>query len=168
MLRDGADKHKRYMAVDPTVKFAENLVVVQSEVTRYLQDSPCGSQIPEQIHEFLTRLAQWRLTKQEKLQILNLRAKSLVDLHLVRFVHISCLFDSKMQPSWRYLAIDIDRDAPLHPLYLNQIIEECEERFIPEELEQLLEIVQTTLPRDDEPEISEQGGNTDDKAADEV
>lgn len=51
----------------------------------------------------------------------------------------------------------------IHP---NQIIEECEERFTQEKLEQLVEIVQTTLPRDDDQEMAEQTGEFNDEIAD--
>ncbi|RUP45639.1 HRDC-like protein [Jimgerdemannia flammicorona] len=123
LLREQADEQKQYLAINPTMHFPENLATVQFEVTGYLEKGPCSTQTPEQIEAFLTALDHWKLTKAEKLQILNLRTKSMVELHL--------------------------------------IIEECEERFTEEQLEELLQIVQQTLSRDDDMEMVEQNRRVD-------
>ncbi|CDS14275.1 hypothetical protein LRAMOSA06445 [Lichtheimia ramosa] len=68
---------------DPNVEFPENLRTIQFELTGYLNSTPCSTQDVSQVQNFLNAFAQYELTLAEKLQILNLRPKSPVDLYLL-------------------------------------------------------------------------------------
>lgn len=57
------------------------------QLTEYLKQTPCSTQSPEQIQKFLEAFSQFDLTRGEKLQILNLRPKSAVDIYLVNDLH---------------------------------------------------------------------------------
>ncbi|KAL0074685.1 HRDC-like protein [Phycomyces blakesleeanus] len=102
---------------DASIEYPENLRTIQFEVTEYLKTSPCSTQTPAQLKDFLDALKPFKLTRAERLQILNLRPKSAVEIYL--------------------------------------IIEECEERFSEDDLENMLNIIITTLPRDDD-EVEEE------------
>lgn len=52
-------------------------------MVKYLEASPCSSQSPEVVTSFLNATKTWKVTKFEKLQILNLRPTSIVQLQLV-------------------------------------------------------------------------------------
>ncbi|KAL1934358.1 hypothetical protein VTP01DRAFT_6540 [Rhizomucor pusillus] len=105
-------------AQDPDSVYPENLLTIQHELSEYLKNTPCSTQTPEQVQQFLEAFSQFELTRAEKLQILNLRPRSTVDIYL--------------------------------------IIEECEERFGEEDLDSMLNIIATTLPRDDDYQIEEE------------
>ncbi|KAE8740934.1 hypothetical protein FOCC_FOCC013546 [Frankliniella occidentalis] len=47
------------------------LATIIYEATRYLQDSPCKLQTAEHVRTFLTALKEFKLTKAEKLMLLN-------------------------------------------------------------------------------------------------
>merc|ERR1711892_47814 len=53
------------------------------EVNHCMQELPCRSQTPDAIKDFLDQCRAYGLTKSEKLQLLNLRPKSLVEIHLL-------------------------------------------------------------------------------------
>ncbi|KAJ1906398.1 hypothetical protein IWQ60_012093 [Tieghemiomyces parasiticus] len=96
-----------------------NLSTIQFECLKYLNDSPCSVQSAEAVSSLLTQIKGFALTKAEKLQILNLRPRSAVELHI--------------------------------------LIEECEERFEPERLDELLEIIAASLPHFGPEEEEEEG-----------
>ncbi|ORX90441.1 calcitonin gene-related peptide-receptor component protein-like protein [Basidiobolus meristosporus CBS 931.73] len=96
-------------------KHPENLLTIEFEVVQFLEGTPSGTQTPEQLADFLESIKDFGLTKAEKLQILNLRPRSAVEIHL--------------------------------------LIEECEERFSQERLEELINLVAEKLPRDDDEEV---------------
>ena len=50
---------------------------------RYLKETPCSTQSPESIKNLMEALEPFKLTKAEKLQLLNLRPCSLVELQLI-------------------------------------------------------------------------------------
>ena len=50
---------------------------------RYLKDTACSSQSPEAVKNLMEALEPFKLTKAEKLQLLNLRPCSLVELQLI-------------------------------------------------------------------------------------
>ncbi|KAJ1344381.1 hypothetical protein BSLG_001038 [Batrachochytrium salamandrivorans] len=58
----------------------QDLRTVEYEVTGYLSELPCSSQTEEQVSSFLVALETWPLTKAEKLQLLNLRPTSLIEI----------------------------------------------------------------------------------------
>ncbi|KAF9950680.1 hypothetical protein BGZ72_007690 [Mortierella alpina] len=66
-----------------TREAAENLRTVEFEVQKYLSNTPCSTQSPEQIAALKKALAKYELMKVEVLQILNLRPKSPVELLLL-------------------------------------------------------------------------------------
>ncbi|KAI9366355.1 RNA polymerase Rpb4-domain-containing protein [Pilaira anomala] len=118
LLEESQEAQKQVQAVDPSVEYPEHLRTVQFELTEYLKGTPCSTQTPEQIANFLQALSKYELTKAEKLQILNWRPRSTVEIYL--------------------------------------IIEECEERFSEEDLEEMLDSIISTLPRDDDEEEEEE------------
>nr|CAD7610838.1 unnamed protein product [Timema genevievae] len=92
------------------------LATITYETIKYLQDTPCNLQTPEMIHKFLKALEPYKLTKAEKLLLLN--------------------------------------NPPKTPLEIQLIVEESEERFSDEQVEELLQLVQSCelIPNEAEPE----------------
>ncbi|CAM0141319.1 hypothetical protein VKS41_003979 [Umbelopsis sp. WA50703] len=117
LLNERIEGQKQRRKEDSNIEYPENLRTIQFEIKTALENSPCSTQDESQVAAFLEEMKTWRLTKGEKLQILNLRPKTPVDLHI--------------------------------------LIEECEERYGPEELEQFLELILKLLPRDDDEVIEE-------------
>ncbi|KAJ9056891.1 hypothetical protein DSO57_1027985 [Entomophthora muscae] len=60
-----------------------NLATVELELKMYLESTPCNTQSEDQVKQTLTSLLDYSLTKFEKLQLLNLRPRSLVELHVL-------------------------------------------------------------------------------------
>ncbi|KAI8366250.1 HRDC-like protein [Blakeslea trispora] len=118
LLEESQEMQKQAQIRDPLLQFPEQLRTVQFELNEYLKQTPVGTQSEEQVQSFLQAISKFELTKAEKLQIINLRPKSTVEIYLV--------------------------------------IEECEERFSEEDLEQMLLVIVTTLPRDDDEEEEEE------------
>ncbi|GAB5585490.1 hypothetical protein Unana1_00390 [Umbelopsis nana] len=112
LLNERMEAQKQRQKEYPNTEYAENLRTIQFEIKTALETSACSTQDEEQVENFLRELKQWKLTKAEKLQILNLRPKTPVELHI--------------------------------------LIEECEERYLPEQLEELLELIIRVLPREDD------------------
>ncbi|GAN07635.1 DNA-directed RNA polymerase III subunit RPC9 [Mucor ambiguus] len=127
LLEESQEAQKQVQKHDSSVEYPEHLRTVQFELTEYLKETPCSTQTPEQISNFMEAISKFELTKAEKLQILNLRPKSTVEIYL--------------------------------------LIEECEERFTEEDLEQMLTSILHTLPRDDDYE--EEEGEEEEEAMDE-
>ncbi|KAG0227827.1 hypothetical protein BGW42_002708 [Actinomortierella wolfii] len=69
--------------VHGTREAAENLRTIEFEVHRYLSNSPCATQDPEQIKNLKEAFADYGLMKVEILQILNLRPRTPVELVLI-------------------------------------------------------------------------------------
>ncbi|CAI8002796.1 DNA-directed RNA polymerase III subunit RPC9 [Geodia barretti] len=86
----------------------QNLATVTYETTEYLSKTPAAVQNPTCIENFLKAIAPFNLTKAEKLQLVNLRPMSQVELQL--------------------------------------IIEEIDERFSDNKIEEILGIVSSELP----------------------
>ncbi|KAI8329247.1 RNA polymerase II [Chlamydoabsidia padenii] len=101
------------------VDYPEHLRTIQFELVEYMKGTPTSTQTQDQVKNFLQQMDRYSLTLGEKVQVLNLRPKSAVEIYL--------------------------------------LIEECEERFSEEDLDNILEIVSTTLPRPDDYE----GGDED-------
>uniref|UniRef100_A0A8C5HLA0 DNA-directed RNA polymerase III subunit RPC9 n=1 Tax=Gouania willdenowi TaxID=441366 RepID=A0A8C5HLA0_GOUWI len=64
----------------------QNLNTIMYETLKYLSKAPCSRQSPEIIKEFLTTMMPHKLTKAEKLQLLNQRPQSAVEIQLVSFL----------------------------------------------------------------------------------
>ncbi|KAH8547554.1 HRDC-like protein [Umbelopsis sp. PMI_123] len=112
LLNERMESQKQRQKEYPNLEYAENLRTIQFEIKTALDKSACSTQDEQQVLAFLEAMKKWQLTKAEKLQILNLRPKTPVELHI--------------------------------------LIEECEERYSGEQLEELLEIIMQVLPRDDD------------------
>eukprot|EP00731_Ephydatia_muelleri_P023325 Em0015g908a len=59
------------------------VATITFETSEYLAKTPCVNQNPQVIEGFLKALAPYKLSSFEKLQLLNIRPTSLVELHLV-------------------------------------------------------------------------------------
>ncbi|XP_060557248.1 DNA-directed RNA polymerase III subunit RPC9-like [Ruditapes philippinarum] len=64
-------------------KLQTNLATISYEITHYLEQSACSQQSPEIIANFMKALESFKLTKAEKLQLLNLRPKTAVEIQLI-------------------------------------------------------------------------------------
>lgn len=104
-LKELKEKDKKLL------KFQKNLATIAYETTKYLEDVQIYSQVrEEQVRSLLVQLKDFNLTKTEKLQIVNQRPVTLVELQL--------------------------------------LIEENEERFSEEAMENLLDVISKLLPID--------------------
>ncbi|XP_062522761.1 DNA-directed RNA polymerase III subunit RPC9-like [Corticium candelabrum] len=61
----------------------ENLATIAYETNKYLTDTSCTLQTPQIIKDFLTALHPFKLTRAEKLQLLNLRPTTAVEIHSI-------------------------------------------------------------------------------------
>ena len=61
----------------------ENLATISYEVMKYLEKTPCKLQNEDVIKQFLLDVAPFNLTKGEKLQLLNLRPSTPVEIQLI-------------------------------------------------------------------------------------
>lgn len=64
-------------------KMHTNLATVSYEIVQYLENTACAKQSPDVIANFVKALDPYKLTKAEKLQFLNLRPKSAVEIQLI-------------------------------------------------------------------------------------
>uniref|UniRef100_A0A672HF55 DNA-directed RNA polymerase III subunit RPC9 n=1 Tax=Salarias fasciatus TaxID=181472 RepID=A0A672HF55_SALFA len=61
----------------------QNLNTIMYETLKYLSKAPCSRQSPEIVKNFLTTMMPHKLTKAEKLQLLNHRPQSAVEIQLM-------------------------------------------------------------------------------------
>ena len=61
----------------------QNLATICYETVKYLEKTPCRQQNPEVVKEFMRKVAPFKLTKAEKLQVLNHRPTTAVEIQLL-------------------------------------------------------------------------------------
>ncbi|KAI9248584.1 HRDC-like protein [Phascolomyces articulosus] len=118
LLEEQQENQKKAQDATDGISVPENLRTVQFELTEYLKTTACSTQDQQQVKEFVEAMKSYELTLAEKLQLLNLRPRSAVEIYL--------------------------------------LIEECEERFSEDQLEELLQTVISSLPRDDDEMMEEE------------
>ncbi|RWS04271.1 DNA-directed RNA polymerase III subunit RPC9-like isoform X2 [Dinothrombium tinctorium] len=98
------------------IKDQKNVATIAYETCKYLEETPCVRQSEQCIVNYLNAIKAkaFRLTKAEKLQILNQRPSTQLEIQL--------------------------------------LIEECEERFSEQALNEMLAVVESTLPENGDKE----------------
>ena len=64
-------------------KYLNQLATITYSTLKYLEGTPCNVQSAETIENFMKALAPFNLTKSEKLQLLNQRPTSAVEIQLI-------------------------------------------------------------------------------------
>ncbi|WAR23069.1 RPC9-like protein [Mya arenaria] len=64
-------------------KMHTNIATVSYEIIQHLENTACAKQSPEVISNFMKALEPYKLTKAEKLQFLNLRPRTAVEIQLI-------------------------------------------------------------------------------------
>jgi len=64
-------------------KMHTNLATVSYEIVQYLENTACAKQTPEVIANFMKAIEEYKLTKAEKLQFVNLRPATAVEIQLI-------------------------------------------------------------------------------------
>ncbi|XP_061905179.1 DNA-directed RNA polymerase III subunit RPC9 [Entelurus aequoreus] len=61
----------------------QNLNTIMYETLKYLSQMPCSRQSPDMVKEFLSSMKHQKLTKAEKLQLMNHRPQTAVEMQLM-------------------------------------------------------------------------------------
>ncbi|RLV89142.1 hypothetical protein DV515_00015044 [Chloebia gouldiae] len=128
----------------------QNLNTIMYETLKYISKTPCRYQSPETVREFLVAMKDHKLTKAEKLQLLNHRPVSAVEIQLVL---------DEMPRSRESLS-----GYPMKTQKLGKkMVEESEERLTEEQIESLLQTVTNILPGDPEEQQRDSAMATEDR-----
>ncbi|XP_073681235.1 DNA-directed RNA polymerase III subunit RPC9 [Garra rufa] len=82
LLTDLKEKRKE-MVKNKHSAGQQNLNTIMYETLKYLSKTPCAHQNPDTVKEFLTGMLPHKLTKAEKLQLLNHRPQTAVEIQLM-------------------------------------------------------------------------------------
>ncbi|XP_026051612.1 DNA-directed RNA polymerase III subunit RPC9-like [Carassius auratus] len=82
LLTDLKEKRKE-MVKNKHSTGQQNLNTIMYETLKYLSKTPCAHQNPDTVKEFLTTMLPHKLTKAEKLQLLNHRPQTAVEIQLM-------------------------------------------------------------------------------------
>lgn len=82
LLSDLKDKRKEVVKNKHSTG-QQNLNTIMYETLKYLSKTPCVHQSPETVKDFLTAMLPHKLTKAEKLQLLNHRPQTAVEIQLM-------------------------------------------------------------------------------------
>ena len=118
LLKEVKEKQDLKIKNNKQQRVDKHLPTIVYESLKYLEKTACVNQSPEVIKEFLAKCEQYKLTKIEKLQLLNQRPATAVELQL--------------------------------------LIEDSEERFTLEQMDELLEFLNSTLPSKESTDIPQQ------------
>lgn len=131
-------------------KKQSQLATITYETIRYLEETPCAKQTPEKIQQFLKSCKTYKLSKCEKLTLLNLVPKTALEIQLVYLTVFKffILFRNKnFRCNFSYLFN--------FEIWL-QTIEDGEDRLTEEEVDSLLETISNLDPeKPKEPEEEE-------------
>ena len=77
--------NKQYRADHPELELMEDpaTLAVEKRVRNYINSTPAHTQRREDIELYLSKISKFNLSKPEKLQLVNLKPKKLVDLYLI-------------------------------------------------------------------------------------
>ncbi|XP_046396339.1 DNA-directed RNA polymerase III subunit RPC9 [Ischnura elegans] len=91
------------------------LATIAYETTKYLKGTPCCSQTPESIQNFLSALAPFNLTKAEKLMLVNLRPMTPVEIQLIVEESEERMSDAQVEELLEVIAAHLppDPNAPI-------------------------------------------------------
>lgn len=69
------------------------LATITYQTIKYLEDTPCKKQTPDAISQFLRAIEPFKLTKAEKLALLNICPTTPVEIQLVKFLFVRNILD---------------------------------------------------------------------------
>ncbi|KAM6986988.1 DNA-directed RNA polymerase III subunit RPC9 [Aplochiton taeniatus] len=83
LLTDLKEQRKDVIRKNKHSAGQQNLNTIMYETLKHLSKTPCSRQSPEIVQDFLTTMKPHKLTKAEKLQLLNHRPQTAVEIQLM-------------------------------------------------------------------------------------